>query len=58
MILRAELQMSFYGVKLKNPKENLRFSKISQTGLGVLSLRERGGGVNKIIEYGKYNPPS
>ena len=32
--------MSFYGVKPKNPKENLRFSKVSHTaGLGVLSLK-------------------
>jgi hypothetical protein len=33
--------MSFYCVKPKNPKENLRFSKVSHTGLGVLSLKGR-----------------
>ena len=29
--------MSFYGIKPRNPNENIRFSKVSQTGLGVFS---------------------
>ena len=44
------LQMSFYGVKPKNPKENFRFSKVSQTGLSVLS-----SGGNKVNEDGESN---
>ena len=46
VLLRVKLQIPFYGVKPRNPKENFRFSKVSQTGLGVLSSKG-GGGVIK-----------
>ena len=48
-ILRAELQIQFYLVKSRKPKENLRFAKHFQTGLGVLS--SEGGGI-KVDENG------
>ena len=50
MILKAKLHISFYVKKTINGKENLRFSKVFQTSVGVFSLG--GGGSNKVSEDG------
>ena len=45
--------MPFHSIKLRNPKENHRFLKFSQTALSISSSRDgEGEGGDKVSEYG------